>query len=148
MLILPLDESVFVWRFLKSDSYLVNVFAPSHRLVLGNVRKTSNSGVFPSCIGAIGGLPSQLKRLNQLTIQHFSGACLQNKGFSSVQFSPLTSWRLGRLRNKRDIDFQQRSFSSLSAGRHRQLFAHGWGCLLFGLLVRPAFPLPTTASPT
>ena len=62
---------------------------------------------------------------------------------SSIQFSSLDRW--GRRGNTRD-DSSEILFPVFSAGGPRQQFRNGQGCPLFG--VHPAFPLPTTASPT
>ena len=42
---------------------------------------------------------------------------------------------------------KQTLFQSFSVGGHWQQLWHGQGCSLFDI-VHPAFPLPTTASPT
>ena len=64
-----------------------------------------------------------------------------------VQFSSVQSFeRLGHRGDMRD-DSAGILFQSFSAGGHREQFWLGQGCLLFDV-VHPAFPLPTTASPT
>ena len=64
--------------------------------------------------------------------------------YSLIQFSPLTDGVVGgdMRDNSTEIFFQ-----SFSAGGPCEQFRHGQGCPLFDV-VHPAFPLPTTASPT
>ena len=60
-----------------------------------------------------------------------------------VEFSPLTDRVVGGLEGR----FRRDPLSVCSAGSHREQFWHGQGCPLFDV-VHPAFPFPTTASPT
>ena len=61
-------------------------------------------------------------------------------GFGSVQ-------SLGRLDRREDIRFSRDPLPVLSARGHGNQFWHRQGCSLFDV-GHPAFPLPTTASPT
>ena len=65
---------------------------------------------------------------------------------SEVQFSPSTEWVAGKGGGVRGV-IQQRFSSVFPAGGTCEQFWHGQGCPLFDV-VHPAFPLPTTASPT
>ena len=65
----------------------------------------------------------------------------------TVQFTSVQS--LGRLGRRREHEerFSRDSLPAISAGGPREQFWHGQGRPLCGV-VHPAFPLPTTASPT
>ena len=63
--------------------------------------------------------------------------------FSSVQFSPLTDWVVWGHEGR----FSRDPLPVFSAGGPCEQFWHGQGCPFFDV-VHPAFPLPTTASPT
>ena len=77
------------------------------------------------------------------TVYHFIVSLNSYRAFSSVHFSPLTDWIVGGHEGR----FSRDPHPVFSAGGPGEQFWHGQRCPLFGV-VYPAFPLPTTASPT
>ena len=82
-----------------------------------------------------------------LSLPGFKGSKTDSSGFLIVQFMSVQSFdRLNRP-GGHEGRFSRDPLPVFSARGPCEQFWHGQGCPLFGV-VHPAFPLPTTASPT